>query len=94
MYKPIPVDTSNVILPDDLTALTELIAKNVHDVWAAKRIAEGWTLGESVNSESKTTPFLIPYCELPESEKEYDRKTAMETLKIIVAMNYSIIKLD
>ena len=90
MYNPKPVDTSDIFLPKELLALTERIAENVHDVWAAGRIAEGWTYGEKKDAEKKTTPLLIPYDELPESEKEYDRNTAFETLKLIVKMGYRI----
>ena len=90
MYNPKPVGTSDISLPEELLALTERIAENVHDVWAAGRIAEGWTYGEKKDAEKKTTPLLIPYDELPESEKEYDRNTAFETLKLIVKMGYRI----
>lgn len=90
MYNPKPVDTSDISLPEELLALTERIAENVHDVWAAGRIAEGWTYGEKKDAEKKTTPLLIPYDELPESEKEYDRNTAFETLKLIMKMGYRI----
>ena len=90
MYNPKPVDTSDISLPEELLALTERIAENVHDVWAAGRIAEGWTYGEKKDAEKKTTPLLIPYDELPESEKEYDRNTAFETPKLIVKMGYRI----
>ena len=90
MYNPKPVDTSDISLSEELLALTERIAENVHDVWAAGRIAEGWTYGEKKDAEKKTTPLLIPYDELPESEKEYDRNTAFETLKLIVKMGYRI----
>lgn len=92
MYNPKPVDTTNVTLPEELLALTEKIAENVHDVWAVGRIAEGWVYGEKKDAEMKTTPLLIPYDELPESEKEYDRNTAFETLKLIVKMGYRIEK--
>ena len=91
-YNPKPIDTSDINLPEELLALTERIAENVHDVWAAGRIAEGWTFGEKKDSDKKTTPLLIPYCELPESEKEYDRMTAMEDVKQIIQMGYSIIR--
>lgn len=90
MYSPKPVDTSEVILSDELLELTEIIAKNVHDVWAAGRIEEGWTYGEVKDSEKKTTPCLVPYEELPESEREYDRNTALETIKLIIKMGYEI----
>lgn len=89
-YNPKPIDTTDITLPEDLLALTEKIAENVHDVWAAGRIAEGWTLGEKKDADQKTTPLLIPYSELPESEKEYDRNTALESVKLIIKMGYSI----
>lgn len=92
MYKPKPLDTSNVKLDDELLELKELIASNVHDVWAEGRIKEGWTLGEVKDPNKKTTPLLVPYNELPESEKEYDRNTALETLKLIIKLGYKIIK--
>ena len=92
MYTPKPIDTSDVQLPEELYSLTEQIAANVHDVWAAGRIAEGWTYGETKDPVKKTTPLLVPYEELPEREKEYDRNTAFETLKLIIKMGYQIKK--
>lgn len=92
MYKPEPIDTSDVILPEDLAALTETMAENVHNVWAAGRIAEGWSYGDVKDVENKKTPLLIPYAELPESEKDYDRNTATETLKMIMKAGYKIRK--
>lgn len=91
-YNPIPVDTSDVVLPEELLSLTEKIAENVHDVWAAGRIAEGWTYGPVKDIEKKTTPQMVAYNELPEDEKEYDRNTALETLKLIVKLGYEIRK--
>ena len=92
MYEPKPIDTSDVILPEELLVLMEKIAENVHDVWAVGRMSEGWTYGETKDVQKKTTPLLVPYCELPEIEKEYDRNTAFETLKLIVKMGYEINK--
>lgn len=90
MYVPKPLDTSDVVLPPDILDLTELIAENTHDVWAAGRIAEGWTYGPVKDSIARTTPDLVPYSELPDSEKAYDRNTALETLKLIVKLGYRI----
>lgn len=56
-YTPNPMQTNDITLSDDLVALTELIAANVHDVWAAGRIKEGWTYGEVKDTEKKTTPW-------------------------------------
>jgi len=92
MYKPNPIDTSNVSLSDDIKALAEVLAKNTHDVWSAGRIKEGWIYGEIRNDANKTHPCLIPYEDLPESEKEYDRATSLETLKVILSLGYSISK--
>ncbi len=94
MYEPKPIDTSNVALPAELLALVEQLAENVHDVWAVGRMAEGWTYGEIKDLEKKKTPLLVPYKELPEGEKQYDRNTAVETLKVIVRMGYRIGKED
>ena len=91
-YDPRPIDTGDVVLPAELLALTETIAENVHDTWAAGRLAEGWRYGKEKDPAKKTTPWLVPYGELPESEKEYDRNTAMETLKLIVKLGYVIQK--
>lgn len=92
MYEPSPLQTDDITLSDDLVALTELIAANVHNAWAAGRIKEGWTYGKVKNPEKKTTPCLVPYDELPECEKEYDCNTAMETLKLITKLCYVITK--
>lgn len=91
MYEPKPVDTTDVTLPEELLKLTELIAENVHENWSLSRISEGWTYGENRDNVHRTTPCLVPYDQLPEIEKDYDRNTAMQTLKLIVKLGYQII---
>lgn len=92
MYVPKPVDTSRIILPDSILSLTEKIAENVHEVWAQGRMAEGWTYGDVRDDGQKKTPCLVPYDALPEIEKDYDRNTAMQTLRLILALGYKIEK--
>ena len=92
MYKPNPIDTSAIELPQDLLALTESLAENVHENWAAGRIADGWVYGEERDDEKRTTPCLVPYSELTEEERAYDRHTALQTLKMILALGYKIEK--
>jgi class 3 adenylate cyclase len=87
-YIPKPLDTSKVQLTDEIIRLTELFAANAHDVWAQQRTLEGWTYGPERNDEKKQHPSLIPYEQLPESEKEYDRKTALETVKTLISLGY------
>lgn len=89
-YNPQPINTEGIELPEELIELREKIAENVHDIWAQQRIQQGWSYGEVRNDEQKHHPCLVPYNELPESEKEYDRNTAMETLKLIIKLNWKI----
>lgn len=90
MYKPEPEDLSGIELPDSLIELTELIAKNVHEVWAKSRIEQGWRYGKQRDDEKKMHPCIVPYELLSESEKEYDRNTAIETLKLVIKLGYKI----
>lgn len=91
-YTPQPIDTNDVMLPEELNELAEEIAKNVHEVWSAGRINDGWTYGEERNDVEMKHPCLVPYEELPEAEKEYDRRTSQETLKLIMKLGFKIVK--
>lgn len=91
-YIPNPIDTSSVQLPEDLEQLVEKMSRNVHEVWASGRMAEGWTWGPERDDLRKQHPCLISYEELPESEREYDRHTAVQTLKFILSLGYRIEK--
>lgn len=91
-YNPNPIDTSDIVLSEELLELIEKLAENVHDVWAVGRINEGWTYGEKRDDSKKQSPCLVPYYDLPDSEKEYDRNTALTTIKAILALNYKIVK--
>ncbi len=89
-YIPRPIDTSTVRLPVELEQLLERLAENAHDVWAVQRLAQGWTYGPHRDDAEKKNPCLVPYCDLPESEKEYDRQAAGETLKAVLKLGYMI----
>ena len=93
-YTPQPIDTNDVKLPEDLEELVEQMSKNVHEVWAETRISQGWTYGEQRNDELKTHPCLVPYEELPEEEKEYDRNTSIGTLKLIMKLGFKILSIS
>lgn len=90
LYIPHPIDISDVVLPGEIAALVERIAENTHDVWAMGRIAEGWVYGERRDDVKKTTPCLIPYRELPESEKDFDRNTEISVIKLLLKLGYQI----
>ena len=89
-YKPRPIETSKVELSAELVELTERLAENAHDNWATRRMAEGWRWGPVRDDAAKRHPDLVPYDELAEAEKHYDRDTAMETLRAIIALGYRI----
>jgi len=91
-YTPSPIDTSSVELPEELKSLSEKLARNTHEVWSQSRMSQGWTWGERRDDALKKHPDLIPYEELPEEEKDYDRNTSQQTLKLILAMGYEIQK--
>jgi hypothetical protein len=88
VYKPEPIDTSKVQLNDEILELTERLAENAHEVWAQRRMADGWRYGPRRDEAKKEHPSLVPYKDLPEEEKEYDRSAALETLKVLQALGY------
>ena len=93
-YKPAPIDTSGVTLTKEIEELTEALAKNAHDNWARLRLADGWRYGPERNDARKEHQCLVAYEELPDSEKEYDRNAALETLKAMLALGYRITKTE
>ena len=92
LYVPQPIETQDVELSDELLAISEKLAKHVHEVWAKRRIEQGWTRGPIRDEIKKQTPCLIPYEELSEEEKDYDRYTSQETLRLLIKLGYRIVR--
>ena len=92
IYTPEPVDTEGVVVPEELMELVEEMSRNVHEVWSKSRMEQGWTWGEKRDDELKTHPDLVPYDELTEEEKQYDRDTSMQTIKLILKLGFKISK--
>lgn len=92
IYEPYPINLDDVILDEDLAELQEAIAENAHEIWAKARTDQGWSYGPERNDAKKETPDMIPYCNLPESEKLYDREMAMQTLKLVKKLGFEIIR--
>ncbi len=91
-YNPHPIFIDDIDLTDDLMELREAIAENAHDVWAANRIKDGWTYGLVRDDIKKHNPDIVPYAELPEREKEYDRLMALNTIKLVKKLGYDMIR--
>lgn len=92
IYEPSPIGLDDVELSEDLSELQEAIAENAHEIWAKNRRDQGWSYGPERNDQKKETPDMIPYCNLPESEKLYDREMAMQTLKLVRKLGFEIVK--
>lgn len=93
-YNPQPINVENISLDAGLEELTEAIAENAHDIWARARMDEGWTYGPVRNDKLKQHPDLVPYAQLPDREKEYDRLMAMNTLRLVRRLGFDIINLE
>ncbi len=91
-YDPKPLKTCAVELPVEIAPIIERLAEHNHDIWARQRMADGWTWGPQRDDTRKQHPCLVPFDELPESERVYDRNAAIETLKTIVSLGYEIVK--
>lgn len=91
-YVPQPADVKDIRLPEELNDLVERLARNVHEVWAQGRLQDGWSYGEERDDDLKHHPCMVPYEELSESEKDYDRHTALETLRFIIDSGFKISK--
>ena len=92
IYEPSPIGLDDVELSEALSELQEAIAENAHEIWAKNRRDQGWSYGPERNDQKKETPDMIPYCNLPESEKLYDREMAMQTLKLVKKLGFEIVK--
>ncbi len=91
-YIPTPIDTSHIELDESIAALLEEIAINTHEVWAKQRLDDGWLYGPHRDDQRKEHPGLVPYEELSESEKDYDRVVAQQVIKTMLAMGFRIAK--
>jgi len=91
-YRPNPIDTSRVRLSPEILELAERLAENTHENWAKERFSAGWIYGDRRNDALKKHPCLVPYDQLPDSEKDLDRALATQTLKALIALGYNITK--
>ncbi len=90
IYNPAPIDSSDIVLPSDLTTLVEKLSENVHEIWAAERLKDGWTYGEVRDDLKKQNPCIVSYVYLDEQEKKYDREIVIGILKAVFKLGYEI----
>ena len=91
-YTPQPIKVDDIDLDPSLNDLEEILAENNHELWAFDRKKEGWSYGPKRNDDKKENPDMRPYSDLVDSEKQYDRNMAINTLKLVQKMGYKIVK--
>lgn len=79
-------------LPEEYEAIREEVAASVHDAWTKEKIADGWKAADHRDAVQKLDDRLIPYNELPEEEKKYDRATAEAAIRALLSCGYEITK--
>ena len=89
-YRPQPIDTTQVQLDPSLIELTEYLARNTHEVWARRRMSQGWSYGPERDDARNRHPNLVPYEQLSEGDKQVDRDSSMETLRTILALGWRV----
>lgn len=77
---------------NDDDVISEVVAAAVHETWMQGRLKQGWKYGSERNDALKTNPCIIPYADLPESEKAYDRETARTVVRVLREQGYLIVR--
>jgi RyR domain len=89
-YKPKPIQTEHIVLGDEFLELVELLAENAHDIWASERLQDGWTFGPERDDTERRHPCLVPYAQLPDRERDYDRTMVIGSIRAILALGFTI----
>ncbi|XP_022408783.1 ryanodine receptor 2 isoform X6 [Delphinapterus leucas] len=85
-FTPIPVDTSQIVLPPHLERIREKLAENIHELWVMNKIELGWQYGPVRDDNKRQHPCLVEFCKLPEQERNYNLQMSLETLKTLLAL--------
>lgn len=70
----------------------ELLSRMEHDRWWRDREADGWTLAPEKDVERKKSPYLIPWEELPEEIRGYDRDTVRGLPVFLAEAGFRIVR--
>lgn len=91
-YKPNPIDLSKVKLSKSLEHDLEVIARSVHEVWAWQRQLKDWEYGKDYDEINRKHPCMVEYDQLSELERDMDRATVVQTIKMLLVLGYEIEK--
>lgn len=88
---PAKADAQRDLNRPDIQEMLELLAARVHEAWVQQRKAEGWTWGKIQSGDLKQHPGLVAYEQLPESEKDVDRRTARISIQGLLDAGFEIL---
>lgn len=80
------------MIENDDVMISEVVAAAVHETWMRGRLAQGWTYGPERNDVLKTNPCIVPYENLTEVEKAYDRETARTVVRLLKEKGCEIVR--
>ncbi|CAN0250954.1 unnamed protein product [Lampetra fluviatilis] len=85
-FTPVPVDTTQIVLPPNLERIRDKLAENIHELWATTKIEIGWTYATARDDNRRLHPCLVDFHKLPEPERNYNLQMSTETLKTLLAL--------
>ncbi|XP_013867545.1 ryanodine receptor 3 [Austrofundulus limnaeus] len=93
-FIPVPVETSQIIMPPHLEKIRDKLAENIHELWGMNKIELGWTYGKIRDDNKRQHPCLVDFSKLPETEKNYNLQMSTETVKTLLALGCRIVQVN
>lgn len=91
-YRPVPIDTSGIVMNEELLELIERLALNQHELFAKEFLDAGWQFGDTCSVQNRTHPMLMPYQELTDEQRARYHKTVSAVVSALLALGYNISK--
>ena len=88
----VPPQPSSSPVPDavDVAAVAEQLARGSHEGWLRERLAAGWSRGDTIDEPNKRHPALVPYAELPDTERVRLQQMAVASASALASMGHAI----
>jgi hypothetical protein len=79
-------------LPKLTTREIELMAEMEHGRWVVERLQGGWRFDRDRNPAKKLSPYLVPWTELTDEEKQWDRNAVMEWPRVLAKAGLEVVR--
>ena len=63
-----------------------------HARWCADRYLGGWRFGETADKPRKISPDLVPYDQLADEDKQYDREAVLQIPELVRLAGQRIVR--